>query len=210
MFGTSLGPAVTGQESRTAQLLESTGGCAAPLIVSEPFGSKQTCVFGGEYTKIDANARSVCLWECYCANPPISLASFVSDTIKSCFKAIVSQSPQSGGHQERLDPNGSLALGTKFKAAARQHFFCVGLSPPSLQKNINIHKIRARPGLPRIRCCTSALLRKTGIFVTSHRFGPAVASPESRATQQLETTGVCEAPLRVSEPFGSKRTCVFG
>ena len=41
--------------------------------------------------------------------PPISLESFVSDADKTYFKAIVSQSPQSGGHQERLDPNGSLA-----------------------------------------------------------------------------------------------------
>ena len=158
----------------------------------------------GSIQKIIAKALSVCLWECYCADPPISLDSFVSDTIKSCFKAIVSQSPQSGGHQERHDPNGSLALGTKFKAAARQNFFGVGLSPPSLQKNINIHRIRARPGLPRVCYCTSALLRKNGIFVTSHRFGPAVASPESRATQLLETTGVCEAPLIVSDPFGPK------
>ena len=116
----------------------------------------------------------------------------------------MNQSPKKRGHQERRDPNGSLALGTKFKAAARQNFFGVGLSPPSLQKNINIHKIRARPGLPSVCCCTSALLRKTGIFVTSHRFGPAVASPESRATQQAETTTGCEAPLIVSEPFGSK------
>ena len=158
----------------------------------------------GSIYKIIAKARSVCLWECYCANPPISLHCFVSDNVKSCFKAIVNQSPKKRGHQERRDPNGSLALGTKFKAAARQNFFGVGLSPPSLQKNINIHKIRARPGLPRICCCTSALLRKTETFVTSHRFGPAVASPESRATQQRETTGVCEAPLIVSDPFGSK------
>ena len=133
--------------------------------------------------KINAKARSVCLWECYCANPPISLNSFVSDTIKSCFKAIVNQSPKKRGHQERRDPNGSLALVTKFKAAARQNFFGVGLSPPSLQKNINIHKIRARPGLPRVCCCTSALLRKNGIFVTSHKIGPAVACPERTASQ---------------------------
>ena len=105
----------------------------------------------------------------------------------------MNQSPKKRGHQERRDPNGSLALVTKFKAAARQNFFGVGLSPPSLQMNINIHKIRARPGLPKVCCCTSALLRKTETFVTSHRFGPAVASPESRATQQGDRVAAAPA-----------------
>ena len=82
------GPAVASPESRATQLLETTGVCEAPLIVSDPFGSKylwflrRLASLGEEYTKIDAKARSVCLWECYCANPPISLNSFVSDTIK--------------------------------------------------------------------------------------------------------------------------------
>ena len=47
----------------------------------------------------------------------------------------------------------------------RQNLFCVGLSPPSLQKNINIHMIKIRPGLPRVCCCTGARLRECWIFV---------------------------------------------
>ena len=66
--------------------------------------------------------------------PPITLNSFVSDAVKSCFKAIVSQSPQSGGHQERHDPNGSLALGTKFKGCRPTKLFWRGSLPTVTSK----------------------------------------------------------------------------
>ena len=45
---------------------------------------------------------------------------FISDTIKFISKAIVSQSPQKRGRQERRCPSGSLALRNEFKGAARE------------------------------------------------------------------------------------------
>ena len=52
-------------------------------------------------------------------------------------------------------------------------------------------------------------VRESCIFVLCTSLAPAVAGAESSASQLLESTGGCEAPLRVSEPFGSKKACAL-